>query len=89
MNLFCQIPQRVQPTFSSLWRRWERRVGAPDRGWQAHNERAKCYRTWKNHRCLVISCPSSPSQAVLRKVIVAAHTAAGMPPAAKKLLAQI
>jgi hypothetical protein len=32
---------------------------------------------------------SSPSQAVLRKVIAAAHTAAGMPPAAKKLLAQI
>jgi hypothetical protein len=32
---------------------------------------------------------SSPSQAVLRKVIAAAHTAAGMPPVAKKLLAQI
>jgi hypothetical protein len=32
---------------------------------------------------------SSPSQAVLRKVIAAAHTAAGMPPAAKKLLAKI
>jgi hypothetical protein len=32
---------------------------------------------------------SSPSQAVLRKVIAAAHTAAGMPPAAKRLLAQI
>ncbi|MCX6929599.1 MAG: hypothetical protein NT154_41245 [Verrucomicrobia bacterium] len=32
---------------------------------------------------------SSPSQAVLRKVIAAAHTAAGMPPAAKKLLAQV
>jgi hypothetical protein len=32
---------------------------------------------------------SSPSQVVLRKVIAAAHTAAGMPPAAKKLLAQI
>ena len=32
---------------------------------------------------------SSPSQAVLRKIIAAAHTAAGMPPAAKKLLAQI
>jgi hypothetical protein len=31
----------------------------------------------------------SPPQAVLRKVIAAAHTAAGMPPAAKKLLAQI
>jgi hypothetical protein len=30
----------------------------------------------------------SPSQAVLRKVIAAAHTAAGMPPAAKRLLAQ-
>ena len=41
------------------------------------------------HRCLVISFPSSPTQAVLRKVIAAAHTAAGMPPAAKKLLAQI
>ena len=41
------------------------------------------------HRCLVISCPSSPSEAVLRKVIAAAHTAAGMPPAAKKLLSQI
>jgi hypothetical protein len=32
---------------------------------------------------------SSPSQAVLRKVIAAAQTAAGMPPAAKRLLAQI
>jgi hypothetical protein len=32
---------------------------------------------------------SSPSQAVLRKVIAAAHRAAGMPPSAKKLLAQI
>jgi hypothetical protein len=32
---------------------------------------------------------SSPSQAVLRKIIAAAHTADGMPPAAKKLLAQI
>ena len=32
---------------------------------------------------------SSPSQPVLRKVIAAAHTAAGMPPAAKKLLAEI
>ena len=40
------------------------------------------------HRCLVISRPSSPSEAVLRKVIAAAHTATGMPPAAKKLLAQ-
>jgi hypothetical protein len=30
-----------------------------------------------------------PSQAVVRKVITAAHTAAGMPPGAKKLLAQI
>jgi len=41
------------------------------------------------HRCLVIVCPSSPSQAVLRKVIAAAHTAAGIPPAAQKLLARI
>jgi hypothetical protein len=41
------------------------------------------------HYCLVISRPSSPSQAVLRKVIAAAHTAADMPPAAKKLLAEI
>jgi hypothetical protein len=41
------------------------------------------------HRCLVISLPSSPSQAVLRKVIAAARTAAGMPPAAKNLLPQI
>ena len=41
------------------------------------------------HRCLVIPFLSSPSQAVLRKVIAAAHTAAGMPPAAKKLLAKI
>ena len=41
------------------------------------------------HRCLVISLPFSPSLEVLRKVIAAAHTAAGMPPAAKKLLAQI
>jgi hypothetical protein len=32
---------------------------------------------------------SSLSQAVLRKVIAAAHTAAGMPPAARKLLARI
>jgi len=32
---------------------------------------------------------SSPSQAVLRKVIAAAHMAAGMPPAAKKLLPNI
>jgi hypothetical protein len=32
---------------------------------------------------------SPPSQAVLREVIAAAHAAAGMPPAAKKLLAQI
>ena len=31
---------------------------------------------------------ASPSQGVLRKVIAAAHTAAGMPPAAKKLLAR-
>jgi hypothetical protein len=31
----------------------------------------------------------SPSVAVLRKVILAAHTSAGMPPAAKKLLGQI
>jgi hypothetical protein len=30
----------------------------------------------------------SPSPAVLRQVIAAAHRAAGMPPAAKKLLAQ-
>ena len=41
------------------------------------------------HRCLVIFNLSSPSQEVLRKVIAAAHTATGMPPAAKKLLAQI
>ena len=41
------------------------------------------------HRCLVISRPSPPSQAVLRTVIAAAHTAAGMPLAAKKLLALI
>jgi hypothetical protein len=32
---------------------------------------------------------SSPSVAVLRKVILAAHTSAGMPPTAKKLLGQI
>lgn len=32
---------------------------------------------------------SSPSAAVLRKVIAAAHTAGGMPPAAKRLLAKI
>lgn len=32
---------------------------------------------------------SSPSVAVLRKVIAAGHTATGMPPGAKKLLAQI
>jgi hypothetical protein len=32
---------------------------------------------------------SSPSVAVLRKVILAAHTSAGMPPGAKKLLGQI
>ena len=32
---------------------------------------------------------SSPAQAVLRKVIAAAHTAGGMPPAARKLLARI
>jgi len=32
---------------------------------------------------------SSPSQAVLRKVIAAARMAAGMPPAAKKLLPNI
>lgn len=31
---------------------------------------------------------SSPPMAVLRRVIAAAHTAAGMPPGAKKLLAQ-
>ena len=41
------------------------------------------------HRCLVMSYHSSPSQEVLRKVIAASHTAAGMPPATKKLLAQI
>jgi hypothetical protein len=32
---------------------------------------------------------SSPSVAVLRKVILAAHASAGMPPGAKKLLGQI
>lgn len=32
---------------------------------------------------------SPPSQTVLRKVIAAARTAAGMPPAAKRLFAQI
>ena len=32
---------------------------------------------------------SSPSVAVLRKIILAAHTSAGMPPGAKKLLGQI
>jgi hypothetical protein len=32
---------------------------------------------------------STPTAAVLRKVIVAAHKSAGMPPRAKKLLAQI
>ena len=31
----------------------------------------------------------APSQTVLRKVIASAHTSAGMPPAAKKLLAKI
>jgi hypothetical protein len=32
---------------------------------------------------------SSPPEAVLRKVILAAHASAGMPPAAKKLLGQV
>jgi hypothetical protein len=32
---------------------------------------------------------SSPSDAVLRKIILAAHASAGMPPGAKKLLGQI
>jgi hypothetical protein len=32
---------------------------------------------------------ASPSLAVLRKVILAAHRAAGMPPAAKRLLAKV
>ena len=32
---------------------------------------------------------TSPSIAVLRKIIVAAHASAGMPPGAKRLLAQI
>src|SRR5882724_1647792 len=32
---------------------------------------------------------SSPSVAVLRKVILAAHASAGMPPGAKKLLGQV
>jgi hypothetical protein len=41
------------------------------------------------HRCPVFSSPPSPSQAVSRKVIAAAHTAAGMPPAANKLPARI
>jgi len=40
-------------------------------------------------KCGLFDVIPSPSLGVLRKVIAAAHTAAGMPPGAKKLLASI